>query len=247
MSHATVGMLTFGALSVIRWPGSSQLFTVFLLLLAPLVLHFYACFPTPLPNHIRRPILALVYALAGLLALLSVGPLLLGLVPLSVLVLWPVRRSFVVVLLLAALALLFHKRRSSPLPILRRRRLLIAGTVGSLLPMLVLSFVPELLWSAPLIDYTWTMPFLILMPFAYGYVLDQGELGLIDRLINRSLVYVLLSGVLLGLYLLLFYILDAIGSRFVWVRLEIGLLSIAVAMLFNPLRQRIQQWVDHLF
>jgi len=247
MSHATVGMLAFGALSTIRWPWSSQLFTIFLLLLAPLVLHFYACFPNPLANRIRRPILLLTYALAGLLILLSIGPLLVGRAPLNATALWLIRRSFVVVVLLAALALLFYKRSSSPLPILRRRRLLIAGTISSLLPMLVLSFVPELLWDAPLIDYTWTMPFFILMPFAYGYVLDQGELGRIDRLINRSLVYALLSGVLLGLYLLLFYILDAIGSHFVWARLEIGLLSIAVAMLFNPLRQRIQQWVDHLF
>jgi signal transduction histidine kinase len=247
MSHATVGVLCFGALSVIRWPWSSLVFTIFLLLLAPLMLHFYAYFPTPLPTRIRRAILLLAYALAGLLILLSIEPLLVEREPLNITKLWLVRRSFVAVTLLAALVMLFHKRQASPQPIMRRRRLLIAGTIGSLLPMLMLSFVPELLWDAPLIDYTWTMPFFILMPFAYGFVLDQGELGRIDRLINRSLVYVLLTGVVLGLYLLLFYLLDTIGSRLVWARLEIGILSIAVAMLFNPLRQRIQHWVDHLF
>jgi signal transduction histidine kinase len=163
-------------------------------------------------------------------------------------VLWSVRRSFVALVLLVVLVLLVHQSRACALPVRRRRRLLITGTAASLLPLLMLSFVPELLWGTPLIDYSWTFPFLILMPFAYGYVIGQGELGQIDLLLNRSLVYVFLTALLLGLYMLFFYALNKVMPllHWSWPVISAGL-AIGVVMLYTPLRTRLQQWVDHLF
>jgi signal transduction histidine kinase len=41
--------------------------------------------------------------------------------------------------------------------------------VASLLPILLLSFLPQLLTSSPLVSYSWTIPAIILLPASYAY------------------------------------------------------------------------------
>ena len=55
LSQAAAGMLAAGDLSTIRQPWSIRLFSLLLLFLAPLALHFCACFPDPLAPRHRRP------------------------------------------------------------------------------------------------------------------------------------------------------------------------------------------------
>jgi len=248
VSQAAAGMLAAGDLSTIWQPWAIRLFSLFLILLAPLTLHFYARFPHPLAPRYRRPLLWLAYGAAGFLALaylLLTLPTsdLPGLASLQV-----VRYSFMALMLLAALALLFRARRTATPQTRRRRRLLIAGMLLSLLPLLSLSFLPELLWGLPLVDYAWTFPFLILLPLSYAYAVHQGELGRIDLILNRSLVYFLLTALLLGLYGLLFLGLDLLLPASPWSRPLAGaVLAVGVAAFFGPLRARLQRWVDHLF
>ena len=248
MSQAATGMLATGDLSTVRLPWAIRFFSLFLLLLAPLAFHFSACFPDSLASRYRRPLLRLAYGAAGFLALAyllqTLPPAdLLG--PMSLRV---ERYSFVALTLLAALALIFRARRTATPQTRRRRRLLIAGMLFSLSPLLFLSFLPELLRGSPLVDYIWTFPFLILLPVSYAYAVHQGELGRIDLILNRSLVYFLLTALLLSLYSLLFLGLDLLLPTAPWSRpLASAALAVGVATLFGPLRARLQRWVDHLF
>ena len=248
LSQAATGMLAAGDLSTIQLPWATRLFSLLLLFLAPLAFHFYACFPHPLSPRYRRPLLRLVYGAAGFLALAYI---LLTLPPADLpgpTSLWMARRSFVALTLLAALALLLRARRTATPQTQRRRRLLIAGMLFSLIPLLFLSFLPELLRGFPLVDYVWTFPFLILLPISYAYAVHQGELGRIDLFLNRSLVYFLLTALLLSLYSLLFLGLDLLLPTAPWSRPLAGAApAVVTAALFGPLRTRLQRRVDRLF
>lgn len=255
LSQAVAGMLAVGGLSAFRIPWALWLFNLLLLLLAPLALHFYACFPDAPPPRYRRPLLRLAYGAGSFLAVVSIiwpRPLASPTVPQW---LWTGIRSFVALVLLVALALLL-RRRKGPLPLHQRRRLLIAGMAFSLLPLLLFSFLPELVRSSPVLDYVWTFPLLILLPLSYGYAVRRGELGKVDFILNRSLVYLTLTLMLAGFYLLvsalLGYLGAALGGRFLPGQplreaLVVALVAGVAAVTFYPLRDRVQHWMDYLF
>ena len=87
------------------------------------------------------------------------------------------------------------------------------------------------------------------IPVCIGIALLRYRLWDIDRVINRTLVYGLLSAILLLIYLLLVFagqylLSDLLGQSNVVVLVGSTLL---VAALFHPLRQRIQRLVDRRF
>ncbi len=87
------------------------------------------------------------------------------------------------------------------------------------------------------------------LPGAVGIAILRYHLYNIDLIINRTLVYGSLTAVLAGLYFgsivvlqLLFRALTGEGSQFVVVAS-----TLAIAALFNPLRRRIQGFIDRSF
>jgi len=87
------------------------------------------------------------------------------------------------------------------------------------------------------------------LPVAVGIAILRYHLYDIDLIINRTLVYGALTAVLAGLYFgsivvlqVLFRTLTGEGSQFVVVTS-----TLAIAVLFNPLRRRIQGFIDRSF
>src|SRR5215207_709560 len=87
------------------------------------------------------------------------------------------------------------------------------------------------------------------LPVAVGIAILRYHLYNIDLIINRTLVYASLTAVLAGLYFgsivvlqLLFRTLTSEGSQLVVVAS-----TLAIAALFNPLRRRIQGFIDRSF
>ncbi|HEY7355628.1 MAG TPA: histidine kinase, partial [Ktedonobacterales bacterium] len=85
----------------------------------------------------------------------------------------------------------------------------------------------------------------LLIPLAIGFALLRYRLWDVDLLINRALVYGLLTASVIGLYLLVVVglgaLLSALGNLF-FSLLATGI----VAVLFHPLRERFQRAVNHL-
>ena len=100
----------------------------------------------------------------------------------------------------------------------------------------------DLLGYAALISFT-------VVPIAVGFAILRYRLYDIDRIINRTLVYGSLTAVLLVLYVggvvVLQYVFRGLtesGSQ-----LAIVASTLLIAALFNPLRRRVQNLIDHGF
>ena len=92
--------------------------------------------------------------------------------------------------------------------------------------------------------------FILLVPFCMGVSILRFRLWDIDFLINRSLVYLILSGIFIGIYLLSVVIFSQL------LRVTIGgpqtqvatiLSTLLIAVLFSPLRSRVQNGIDRRF
>ena len=99
------------------------------------------------------------------------------------------------------------------------------------------------------IGFVLTMVGLAGMPMAIGIAVLRYHLYNIDRIINRTLVYGLLTATLAALYF---------GAVVAWQRLFVGLTgekstlavvasTLLIAALFTPLRRRIQSFIDRRF
>ncbi|MDP9378682.1 MAG: PDZ domain-containing protein [Chloroflexota bacterium] len=212
-------------LSSLRWPGLLLAAEGSLALVVPLAVHLYSIFPEEIRGRGARILIGSAYAAGGLLLAWTVvehttkGSLhISGLLVAS-------RRAYGGIALVGALGLLiypptasyvrsrlFRKVRadqgsgwSRPM---RSRRILIAGMVGSLLPMLVLSYLPAWLFGAPLLNFTLATLFFLLWPLSFGYALYTGYLGRVDPWVSRSLVLILANVALLTALAATWAILD---------------------------------------
>jgi hypothetical protein len=112
----------------------------------------------------------------------------------------------------------------------------------------VLSFFPQGP-LADLISETAATVFILLIPLSIAFAILRSRLWEIDIIINRTLVYGTLTGILalvyLGSILLLQSLLRAIIHQNNAVAIVIS--TLLIAALFNPLRHRIQQIIDRRF
>ena len=120
--------------------------------------------------------------------------------------------------------------------------------VANILPALV---IPALRQPGPAHTFyallcEMTLPVAVLLiPLAIGSALQRYRLWEVDLLINRTLVYGLLTASVIGFYLLVVVglgtLLSTLGNLF-FSLLATGI----VAVLFHPLRERLQRAINHL-
>lgn len=248
LGQLSAAMLATGSTGAVYYPGGGTTFRFLLIMVAAVALHFCATFPSPLHARWRTPLLASTYSVASLLIVLTVilPSFSVNLLPLSTLTL--VSRLYVAVTLVWALGLLLSTRHKLSHLVLYKQRLLITGMIVSLLPVLALSFLPELLRGSTLVDYIWTFPALVLLPISYAYAVSQEALGRVDVLMNRSLVYGMLTVLLLLGYFMFSLILGWLIPAEGWSQpLTSGCLAIASVLLYSRARLRLQRWIDRIF
>jgi signal transduction histidine kinase len=128
-----------------------------------------------------------------------------------------------------------------------RRQLLWLGYAAALIPAAVLVCVAEELVSAGTGDATFAALLLTeaAIPVAVGIAVLRHRLYDIERIIDRTLVYGVLTALLAGAYAATALTLGvALGSRSAW---STAGATLAVALVFRPLRARVQRAVDRRF
>jgi hypothetical protein len=121
-----------------------------------------------------------------------------------------------------------------------------AAVVGLSTPLLLSSLAPAVFRMVG--PFAWTLGFLSL-PISAGVAILKFRLYNIDLIINRTLVYGPLTAMLVTLYvggvLLLQYAFRALSGG--ESQLAIVASTLLIAALFNPMRRRVQNFIDHLF
>ena len=246
-SQVMGGMLVAEILDpVIPWMSVFTDFTRYLV--GPLLLHFFATFPTPVPEPLRTRLLVGVYGAYGLVALAFGAGLLFNL-DLYATGIWMAPRVIEVVIGALVVAVLLRPQPAASLNAHRWRGILVAGMLLGITPVMITLMSMVVSGGRPVVPYEWTVPALALTPLSYGYAVYKSELSRAGFVLNRSLVYFLLTGMLLGAYALAYLALESVfGAERGWGYLVAGVLIVVVgSTLFVPIRTMLQQWVDRLF
>jgi signal transduction histidine kinase len=210
-------------------------------LTAPLFFHYTVTFPAKLGQPRQRLVgLSLLYALALVIFWIWLSENHLGM-----------RLGIFFFSLIFAVATAFmlyaYQYRSTP-DERRRSRIIGFGTLMAGAPPILFYLLPQA-FSSPYQLPLWAAGFfLMIAPFSYLYATLRYNLFGIDHLINRSLVYAILSLgifiVYLGPYLFLYqYLPDDLLVQLAF----IFVLTLWIGWTFDWMRTRVQRLVDRLF
>jgi signal transduction histidine kinase len=155
---------------------------------------------------------------------------------------------FLLMMLLAACSLILRLRRATGDERMQIKWFAYFGAVLAVV-FVAQGIVDSILQASPpafeaVWQIAWSIAFLSL-PIAVGIAILKYHLYAIDILINRTLVYGALSACVVGLYALIVGGASALfqsRANFVVSLLATGV----VAVLFQPLRERLQRWVNRL-
>ncbi len=241
------GVLAAGLWSSLGDPTGKRLFYLLLAWLAPLVFHFHHGLLGRSWDRFDQISLGLLYGLTIAWSL----PLVIWDIPtLRQQGAWSglqigIRLHFTLAAILALL-LIFRDYRWKTSPMVRHQvRLVAFGTLFAFAPLLLLSILPDTLEAPVYLPYEWTFPWLLLSPLSYAYSLFRHRLVRTDVRLNRAAVYYLLITLFLTAYLLIaavptsFLILSTPG----W-SLTGALLSVALLLLFAPLKQELSKFTN---
>jgi signal transduction histidine kinase len=115
-------------------------------------------------------------------------------------------------------------------------------------PFLFLWTIPEVLGFSPLIPQEFNYIFLIFVPLAFSFSIIKYQIMDIEIVINRSIVYSILTVIIVGLYLLVVGIagqfLHNLGQPS---NTMIIIFTLVAAIIFSPIKQQVQILVDKTF
>jgi signal transduction histidine kinase len=130
----------------------------------------------------------------------------------------------------------------------RRIRLVVFGNVFAFVPTFFFYLLPMIAGATHWMPDWMVGPFIVVAPLSYLYAMIRHNLFGVDRLLNRTLVYAILSiGVLLlyagPLVLIYRFLPDDLALQLI----IITALTLLVGLTFDWTRARVQHWVDRLF
>ena len=159
-------------------------------------------------------------------------------------------RAYFILYLIMAIGCLIHSYRFSHTKEDRNKvQWILWGISFGAAPFLFLWTFPHILGFSSLIPEEMIYVFVMMIPLAVAFSIVKYQAMDIDIVINRSIVYVLVTGVIVTLYLTLVglagYVLQTVSATTSSVLAIIC--TLIAAALFSPIRRRIQTLVDKTF
>ncbi len=152
--------------------------------------------------------------------------------------------------MIASLVVFARAYRASPRAQKQKLRVVIAGTVAGLLPFVAATLHASIRPEAGAMGVTLPAELCLgFVPLAFAYaILKHGAIEL-TAVVRKSLVYALLTGLLVAVYYALVQTAGAFLSRELGVSAAVwGTIAVVVlAIAFAPVRERVQGAVDRLF
>jgi len=139
-------------------------------------------------------------------------------------------------------------KSSSEIVKLRARMILLGFGMAASIPLL--DFISSVLFSVYLIpSFNFYLPFFVVFPAFVGYSIVKHDLFDIDAIIKRTYGYVLTTGALAAIYGLIVLISNLAFGRYEITKSPMFPLAfiLAVVFLFNPIRNRVQRFIDRVF
>jgi len=228
------------------------LYNIFTLLLPAFAVHFFLLFPNRAATR-RRWLEPLLYAPAVLIAVLIGAPILGGPSRAAALHREMLQREVSTIYFIAygalAIALFVRSFRRTRAEHERARlRAALYGTLLGLLPIVVTSILANLLPSAvPILRFSAIA--LLLIPAAFAYAAFRHRVFDTEILVKRSVLYSLLTALLIAIYFGLVLGLGAVMHRLTGASNPLlSVVSVVViALIAAPARARLQRLVDRLF
>ena len=159
-------------------------------------------------------------------------------------------RFYLILFFLIAMAVLMHAYWTARSGIEKNKvRWILWGLAMGCAPFIVLWSIPLMVGAPPFVPEEITSLALLIAPISFAVAIVKYNFFDIDAVINRSLVYGLLSAGIVGVYLLLSgfagHLMIAMSPE---ANRTIAIIcTLAAAILFNPAKEKIQNFVDRTF
>ncbi len=157
---------------------------------------------------------------------------------------------YVIVFFLASILNLVRLYRKSRFEEIKARiKWILFGLCLGLGPFVLLYKVPKILKLEELISMEVAMAFSLFIPIAVGIAILRYRFLDIELVINRSLVYSMLTVLVVGVYILLVRFLQNMMAHILEIQ-DTAVSAVAAfgaALVFHPARKRIQEFVDRSF
>ncbi len=159
-----------------------------------------------------------------------------------------INRIFTLLCVLFMIILIFHTRfKAASLQARQRARVIFWGvTVAFGPPVFVMTLGFFLKYNLP---WNFLAVFVIFFPASIAYSIVRHNLFDADEIIKRTVGYIVVTGIVVGMYALV-----SVGLNFFLGQYQVAqskafpiLFTIGVILVFNPLRDRIQALVDRIF
>jgi class 3 adenylate cyclase len=130
----------------------------------------------------------------------------------------------------------------------RSRIILLGVAISASLPLLDV-FVNTHFHVYIVPNFNYYLPFLVIFPTFIGYSIIKHNLFDFDAVIKRSFGYILVTGGVSGIYALSLVLFNLAFGRFEFSESPLFplLFILAVVFLFNPVRNRLQRFIDRVF
>ncbi|MGD2157731.1 MAG: ATP-binding protein [Anaerolineales bacterium] len=248
-----IAMATGGPGILSRFWGASTIMEISWSLLAPVLVSAHLYFPdTSFSTQGRRNIIWLTTVVALFLAGVDIVdnwvliPRGISLSQWGILTYELIYGLFLLSVLASASLLLRNYYQTKNPDIKRQVGIVFWGTVLGLGPFLILSVLPILLFDTEFADGNVTMLLLIIVPFAYAYVIYQRKLLRIDFIINRAVVLFVLVLLVMIISILIFGLLALVLDLPRELPLLGGLVAAIVALPSAAIQTKIQEGVNRV-